>query len=199
MLGCPRAQAVPVPHPKARLSPCPSPGVPLRPLVFAQCLEVFLPQVPLGSCDSPGEVSPHPGDRGDNGRGVGHSGPGHLLSFDPFLCRLLQQEAPSPEDPLLAGECWGLCRAEHSEAGSCRVPGRAGARRMEPGEGAGLRSTSHPLAVPQQWQLDGSPVLKDISQLQVRRDRARGRRREPEDEVRGAARPGGGREGTERC
>lgn len=56
---------------------------------------------------------------------------------------------------------------------------------MEPGEGARLCSPSHPLAVPQQWQLEASPVLKDISQLQVRRDGGRRRRREPEDEVMG--------------
>ncbi|XP_016160111.1 PREDICTED: M-phase inducer phosphatase 2-like [Ficedula albicollis] len=31
---------------------------------------------------------------------------------------------------------------------------------MEPGEGTGLCSTSHPLAVPQQWPLEASPVLK---------------------------------------
>lgn len=67
-------------------------------------------------------------------------------------------------------------------AGSCRVPGRAGTRRMEPGE---LCSASQLLAVPQQWQLEASPVLKDISQLQVCRDRVRRRQREPEDEVRG--------------
>lgn len=51
---------------------------------------------------------------------------------------------------------------------------------MEPGERAGLCSTAHPLAVPQQRQLEASPVLKDISQLQVRRDRVR--QSEPEDE-----------------
>lgn len=57
---------------------------------------------------------------------------------------------------------------------------------MDPGEGAGLCSASHPLAVPQQWQLEAaSPVLKDILQLQVCRDRVRRRQREPEDEVRG--------------
>lgn len=53
---------------------------------------------------------------------------------------------------------------------------------MEPGE---LCSASQPLAVPQQGQLEASPVLKDISQLQVCRNRVRRRQREPEDEVRG--------------
>lgn len=141
MLGCPRAPAVPVPDPKARLSPCPS-WVPLRPLVFAQCLEVLLPQVLFGSCDSPGEVLLHPedpGDGGDNGRGGGHSGPGYLLSFDPFLSRLLQQEAPSPEDPLLAGKCWRLCRILPSpwprwdEEDGARRGGRAAQHLSPPG------------------------------------------------------------------
>ncbi|XP_074388615.1 M-phase inducer phosphatase 2 isoform X3 [Zonotrichia albicollis] len=67
-----------------------------------------------------------------------------------------------------------------SAAGPCRVSGRAGARRMEPGEGTGPCSTAHPAAVPQQRQLEASPVLKDISQLQVRRDRVR--QSQPEDE-----------------
>lgn len=75
---------------------------------------------------------------------------------------------------------------------------------MEPGEGAGLCSTSHPLAVPQQWQLEASPVLKDISQLQVCRDKGRRRQREPENEVKGQRDLGareiwGVREGTEDC
>ncbi|XP_068854503.1 M-phase inducer phosphatase 2-like [Aphelocoma coerulescens] len=42
-----------------------------------------------------------------------------------------------------------------------------------------LRQRMHALPA---WQRDGSRVLKDISQLQERRDRARRRRREPEDE-----------------
>ncbi|RMB92348.1 hypothetical protein DUI87_31222 [Hirundo rustica rustica] len=42
-----------------------------------------------------------------------------------------------------------------------------------------LRQRIHSLP---QWQLEASPVLKDISQLQVRRDRVRRRQREPEDE-----------------
>ncbi|XP_031953316.1 M-phase inducer phosphatase 2-like [Corvus moneduloides] len=42
-----------------------------------------------------------------------------------------------------------------------------------------LRQRMHSLPP---WQRDGSRVLKDISQLQERRDRARRRRREPEDE-----------------
>lgn len=108
-----------------------------------------------------------------------------ILSF-PGSCsrKLLRQGIHSL--PVGAGGC----------AGSCRVPGRAGTRRMELGEGAGLCSTSHPLAVPQQWQLEASPVLKDISQLQVRRDRVRLRQREPEDEVRGQRDLGGQGGGT---
>ncbi|XP_041879549.1 M-phase inducer phosphatase 2-like isoform X1 [Corvus kubaryi] len=43
-----------------------------------------------------------------------------------------------------------------------------------------LRQRMHSLPP---WQRDGSCVLKDISQLQERRDRARRRRREPEDEA----------------
>ncbi|XP_048146900.1 M-phase inducer phosphatase 2-like isoform X2 [Corvus hawaiiensis] len=43
-----------------------------------------------------------------------------------------------------------------------------------------LRQRMHSLPP---WQRDGSRVLKDISQLQERRDRARRRRREPEDEA----------------
>lgn len=75
---------------------------------------------------------------------------------------------------------------------------------MEPGEATGLCSTSHPLAVPQQWQLEAIPVLKDISQLQVCRDRGRRRQRGPEDEVMGQQDLGGSetwgvREGTEGC
>ncbi|KAM4878539.1 uncharacterized protein FYW23_014872, partial [Sylvia borin] len=42
-----------------------------------------------------------------------------------------------------------------------------------------LRQKIHSLP---QWQLEASPVLKDISPLQVRRDRVRWRHREPEDE-----------------
>nr|XP_021389666.1 M-phase inducer phosphatase 2 [Lonchura striata domestica] len=64
-------------------------------------------------------------------------------------------------------------------------------RRMKPGEEAGLCRTAHTLAVPQQWQLEASPVRKTISQLQMSRDRVRRWQDEPEDEVRGAARPGG--------
>ncbi|XP_014739317.1 PREDICTED: M-phase inducer phosphatase 2-like [Sturnus vulgaris] len=42
-----------------------------------------------------------------------------------------------------------------------------------------LRQGIHSLP---QWQLEASPVLKDISQIQVRRDRVRRWQREPEDE-----------------
>ncbi|XP_039555129.1 M-phase inducer phosphatase 2-like isoform X10 [Passer montanus] len=72
--------------------------------------------------------------------------------------------------PVSAGAC----------AGSCRVSGRAGTGRMEPREGTRLCSTAHPLAIPQQCQLEASPVLQDISQLQVRRDRRRQRQSEDE-------------------
>ncbi|XP_039555122.1 uncharacterized protein LOC120497548 isoform X3 [Passer montanus] len=73
--------------------------------------------------------------------------------------------------PVSAGAC----------AGSCRVSGRAGTGRMEPREGTRLCSTAHPLAIPQQCQLEASPVLQDISQLQVRRDRRRQRQSEDEE------------------
>ncbi|XP_005532288.1 PREDICTED: M-phase inducer phosphatase 2-like [Pseudopodoces humilis] len=53
---------------------------------------------------------------------------------------------------------------------------------MEAGDGAVLCSISQRPAVPQQWQLEGSPVLKDITQLQERRDRGRRRQRDPGDE-----------------
>ncbi|XP_041252861.1 M-phase inducer phosphatase-like isoform X4 [Onychostruthus taczanowskii] len=76
-------------------------------------------------------------------------------------------------------------------AGSCRVSGRAETVRMEPREGTRLCSTVHPLALPQQCQLEASPVLQDISQLQVFRDIVQQRQSEPDDEVRGAARSGG--------
>ncbi|XP_058682634.1 M-phase inducer phosphatase 2-like isoform X2 [Poecile atricapillus] len=42
-----------------------------------------------------------------------------------------------------------------------------------------LRQRIHSLP---QWQLEGSPVLKDITQLQERRDRGRRHQKEPEDE-----------------
>ncbi|XP_041320491.1 uncharacterized protein LOC121352021 isoform X5 [Pyrgilauda ruficollis] len=74
--------------------------------------------------------------------------------------------------PVSAGGC----------AGSCRVSGRAETVRMEPREGTRLCSTVHPLAIPQQCQLEASPVLQDISQLQVCRDIVRQRQSEPDDE-----------------
>lgn len=157
-------------------------------MVFAQCVEVPLSQVSLGSCDCPGQLLPHPediGGGGDNGRGwdtTARDTCSHSMLPFPGSCsrKLLRQRISS---------------LPVSAAGSCRVSGRTGTRRMEPGEGAGLCSTAHPLAVPQQCQLEASLVLKDTSQLQVRRDRVRQRQSEPEDEVRGAATLGGSERG----
>lgn len=167
------------------------PGVPLMLLVFAPCLQVLLPQVLFGSWDSPGEVLLHPehlGDGGDNGRGEGHR-------VQDRCCRLTLSFAGSCSRKRLRQRMRSLPVSGGDCAGSCRVPGRAGTRRMEPGEGAGLCSASQPLTVPQQWQLEASPVLKDIPQLQVRRDRGRRRQKEPEDEVRGQRDLGGQRGG----
>lgn len=111
----------------------------------------------------------------------------HLTLSFPGSCSRKRLRQRIQSLPVSAGGCAGLSPVGPDPAESPAELGRR-AWSQERGRGCAAPLT---VAVPQPWQLEASPVLRDISQLQVRRDRERQRPTEPEDEVRGAARPGG--------